>query len=235
MLEVNNIDVYYGLLHVLWDVSLRVEEGETVVLIGPNGHGKTTILKTIAGLLKPRKGCIRLNGQDLTLLPPHKTVEIGITYIPQDIQLFPDMTVMENLALGAYPASAWKRRYERLKTVFEIFPRLKERRNQLVRSLSGGERRMLAIGRGLMSNGKVLLIDEPSCGLAPKLVKEVFEKIKDLKEKMKLSILMAEQNIRYLPEIADRIYLIENGRVILEGSPHAVLESDRVKEAYIGI
>lgn len=234
MLEVNGIDVYYGLLQVIWNVSLRVEEGETVVLIGPNGHGKTTILKAISGLLKTRKGSIRFNGQDLTLLPPHKVVEMGITYIPQDIQLFPDMTVWENLILGAYSVNAWKRRHERLTTVFEIFPRLRERKNQLAKSLSGGERRMLAIGRGLMSNSKVLLIDEPSCGLAPKLVKEVFDKIKDLKRRMNLTILMAEQNIRYLPEIADRIYLIENGRVILEGTPHAILESDRVKEAYIG-
>jgi branched-chain amino acid transport system ATP-binding protein len=235
MLEVNNIDVYYGSLQVIWNISLRVERGETVVLIGPNGHGKTTLLKTISGLLKPKKGYIKLNGEDLTVLPPHKIVEMGVGYIPQDTYLFPDMTVMENLALGAYIADAWKRRHERLKMIFEIFPRLNERKNQLARSLSGGERRMLTIGRGLMSNSKLLLIDEPSCGLAPKLVKEVFEKIKDLKDKMMLSILMAEQNIKYLPEIADRIYLIENGRVVLEGPTHAVLGSNHIKRAYIGM
>lgn len=234
MLEVNGIDVYYGLLQIIWNVSLRVERGETVVLIGPNGHGKTTILKTISGLLKPKKGYIKLNDVELTVLPPYKIVEMGIVYIPQDTRLFPDMTVMENLMAGAYVADAWKNRNERLKVIFEIFPRLNERKNQLARSLSGGERRMLAIGRGLMTNSKVLLIDEPSCGLAPKLVKEVFEKIKDLKEKMALSILLAEQNVRYLPEIADRIYLIENGRVVLEGPTHEVLNSSHVKEAYIG-
>ncbi len=234
MLEVNGIDVYYGSLQIIWNVSLRVES-ETVVLIGPNGHGKTTILKTIAGLLKPKKGSIKFNGVELTTLPTHKIVGMGITYIPQDIRLFPDMTVMENLLLGAYVADAWKNRRGRLKMVFEIFPRLNERKNQLARSLSGGERRMLAIGRGLMSNAKVLLIDEPSCGLAPMLVKDVFEKIKELKERMKLSMIVAEQNVRYLPEIADRVYLIESGRVVLEGPTDEVLNSERVKETYIGM
>jgi len=174
--------MFFGLIQVIWDISLRVKEGETVVLIGPNGHGKTTLLKIIAGLLKPRKGTIKFNSVELTMLPPHKIVEAGISYVPQEAYLFPDMTVMENLLLGAYTINAWKRRHETLKMVFEIFPRLNERKKQLAGSLSGGERRMLAIGRGLMSTSNLLLIDEPSSGLAPKLVKEVFEKIRDLKK-----------------------------------------------------
>jgi len=234
MLEASNINVFYGAIQVLWDVSLKLEYGETVALIGPNGHGKTTILKTISGLLHPTTGYIKFNDKDISSFPPHKIVELGIIHAPQDLVLFPYMTVMENLLLGAYTKEAWKRRHENLKFVFEVFPRLNERKNQLASSLSGGERRMLTIGRALMSNVKLLLLDEPSSGLAPKLVKQVFEKIKELKERMKLSMIVAEQNVRYLPEIANRVYLIENGKVVLEGPTNKVLNSEYVKETYIG-
>ena len=234
MLDVRGIDVFYGSLQILWNVSLKVEHAESVALIGPNGHGKTTILKTISGLLHPINGYIKFYDKDISTLPSHKIVEMGIIHIPQDVYLFPDMAVMENLMLGAYTKDAWKRRHERLKLIFELFPSLSERKNLLARSLSGGERRMLVIGRGLMSNVKLLLIDEPSCGLAPKLVKQVFQKIKEFKEEMKLTMLLAEQNIRYLPEIADRVYLIENGRVMLGGQTDEVLSTRHIKETYLG-
>ncbi len=234
MLEVNKIHVFYGLLEAVSGVSIRVDERETVGLFGPNGHGKTTILKTICGLLKPREGEVRFHGKDVTKLAPHKVVDLGITYVPEGGRLFPHMTVVENLKLGAYSTNAWKDRDRKLKEVFELFPNLKERENQACYTLSGGERQMVAVARGLMSSPKLLILDEPSLGLAPKVTIALLEKIREIKERG-ISMILAEQNVRYTTEIADRLYLVENGTIKLEGKREIVVEDRYVKQAYLGV
>jgi len=234
MLEVNKIHVFYGLLEAVSGVSIRVDEGETVGLFGPNGHGKTTILKTICGLIEPRKGEVRFYGRDITKLAPHKVADLGITYVPEGGHLFLHMTVLENLKLGAYSANAWKNRSRKLKEVVELFPNLKERKNQESRTLSGGERQMVAVARGLMSSPKLLILDEPSLGLAPKVAIALLEKIREIKERG-ISMILAEQNVRYATEIADRLYLIENGIIKLEGDRKLVIEDKYVKQAYLGV
>ena len=234
MLEVNKIHVFYGLLEAVSGASIRVDEGETVGLFGPNGHGKTTILKTICGLIKPRKGKVRFYGRDITKLASHKVADLGITYVPEGGHLFPHMTVLENLKLGAYSKNAWSDRSRKLKEVVELFPNLKERKNQECRTLSGGERQMVAVARGLMSSPKLLILDEPSLGLAPKVTISLLEKIREIKEKG-ISMILAEQNVRYATEIADRLYLIENGSIKLEGDRKSVIEDKYVKQAYLGV
>jgi len=234
MLEVNNIDVFYGNLQALWDVSFNVEKGEKVVIVGSNGAGKTTTLRTISGLLKPRKGKIVFLGKRVDKMPIHKIVEMGIAHVPEGRRLFPYMTVLENLKMGAYVKRAWEKMDDTLEWIYQLFPRLKERKEQVAGTLSGGERQMLAIARGLMSRPKLLMLDEPSLGLAPKLVLRVFEMINKINEEG-VTILLVEQNVRRALEMADRGYVLETGRIILEGSAGELMENEYVKKAYLGI
>jgi len=234
LLEVREIDVFYGELQALWGVSLKIEEGEFVALIGPNGAGKTTTLKTISGLLKPARGQILFSGRDITGLPPHTIAAMGIAHVPEGRQIFPGLTVLENLKTGAYVRRAREKFEESLEFVFNLFPRLKERKNQVAGTLSGGERQMLAIARGLMSRPKLLMLDEPSLGLAPKLALEVMETLKRLHEEG-LTILLVEQNVRYALELADRGYVLETGRVVMHGTGKELLEDPRIKSAYLGL
>jgi branched-chain amino acid transport system ATP-binding protein len=234
MLEVNNINIFYGKIQALWGVSLRIDEEEIVALIGANGAGKTTLLNTISGLLRPASGNATFLGKKIDGLPPHIIVALGISHIPEGGKLFPDMSVRENLEMGAYPYHAWKEKEETFQQVYQIFPILKEREGQLARTLSGGEKQMLAMGRGLMSKPKLCLFDEPSHGLAPILLLEVFRVMKSLHEQG-LTILLIEQNVRHALEIADRAYVIENGRIVSEGKSRELLQNDHVKKAYLGL
>ena len=234
MLEFSNIDTFYGKAQALLGVSLRVDEGEIVALVGSNGAGKTTMLNTISGLLRPASGSVAFLGRRIDGLSPHSIVELGISHIPEGGRLFADMSVRENLEMGAYPHHAWKQKEETLKQVYQVFPRLKEREGQLARTLSGGEKQMLAMGRGLMSKPKLCLFDEPSYGLAPILVLEVFQIIKSLCEQG-ITILLIEQNVRHALEIADRAYVLENGRIVLEGKGENLLNNDYVRKAYLGL
>jgi len=233
MLEVNGIDVFYGPLQVLWNISVKVLKGETIGIFGSNGHGKTTLLKTISGLLVPSKGVIKFDGKEINNKPPHEIVKLGIVHVMQGRHLFPDMSVIENLKLGAYVSDAWKRRHDNLEKVFRIFPVLKERRNQRAGTLSGGERQMVAIGRGLMSNAKLLMLDEPSLGLAPNLVQEISKKIQDIK-KTGIDVILVDQNVGLIEALSDRMYLIENGRVMVEGKKEDMQKNEYVRKAYLG-
>jgi branched-chain amino acid transport system ATP-binding protein len=234
MLEVCDVGSIYGKVQALWDVCIEVHEGEIVALVGSNGAGKTTLLKTITGLLAPASGSVKFLGQRIDGLLPHVIVELGISHVPEGGKVFPDMTVRENLEMGAYPLHAWKQKEETLGQVYEIFPLLKERDKQLARTLSGGERQMLAMGRGLMSKPKLCLFDEPSYGLAPLLVAEIFRTIRELRDQG-ITILLIEQNVRQSLEIADRAYVLENGRVCLQGECGELLESQTVRQAYLGL
>ncbi len=234
VLEVEGIDVYYGELQALWGVSLHIEEGEFISLVGSNGAGKTTTLRAISGLLTPRRGKIIFAGKDITGWPPHRIAQEGLAHIPEGRQLFPRLTVLENLKMGAYTPRARERFDETLEFVFTLFPRLKERRDQIAGTLSGGERQMLAIARGLMLRPKLLMLDEPSLGLAPKLVQRVMDTLRRLHEEG-LTILLVEQNVRYALELADRGYVLETGRVVMEGGGRELLEDPRIKKAYLGL
>jgi len=234
MLVVDGINVFYGDLQALWDVSFKAEKGSITVIVGPNGAGKTTTLKTISGLLRPKSGSISFLGERIDNVPPHHIAELGISHIPEGRHLFPNMTVLENLMTGAYTRKAWEKRNETLEWIFQLFPILKERRNQLAKTLSGGEQQMLAIGRGLMSRPKLLMLDEPSLGLAPKLVLFTFNIIKQIHEEG-VTILLVEQNVRQALELADKAYVLETGRIILEGEGKELLESEYIKKAYLGI
>src|SRR4030042_687286 len=234
MLELNAINTFYGKVRALWDVSLRVDEKEIVALVGANGAGKTTMLNTISGMIHPTSGSIQFCGLGIDRLLPYQIVKIGISYIPEGGKPFPDMTVHENLEMGAYHDETWKKREETIEQVYKIFPILKERAGQLARTLSGGERQMLAVGRGLMSRPKLCALDEPSYGLSPILVKEVFRIIKSLPEQG-ITVLLIEQNVRNTLEVADRAYVLENGRVVLEGTGNELLQNDYVRKAYLGI
>lgn len=234
MLEVSNLDVFYGKSQALRDISLRVNEGEILALVGANGAGKTTLLNTISGLLRPASGHVEFLGKRIDRLAPHKTMRLGICQIPEGRKLFSDMTVGENLEMGAYTSEARKRRKETLEQVYQLFPVLKERRKQSAKKLSGGERQMVALGRGLMSSPRLCMIDEPSYGLAPKLFSEVLEVIKHLREQG-ITIFLVEQNVRQTLETADRAYVLENGRIVLEGKGKDLLQDDMVKKAYLGL
>ncbi len=234
MLEVSKINSFYGEFQVLHDVSLKVNDGELVVVFGPNGHGKSTLLKTISGLHPPASGSIKFDGEETIRWSAIKLVERGIVYIAEDRHLFPQMTVLENLELGAYSTNARPKMAESLEYVLELFPRLKERINKQAQTLSGGEARMLAIGRGLMSNARFLVIDEPSLGLAPFLRTEVFEKISEV-NKNGISVLLVEQDVSEASELANRIYLLEDGRIVLEGSRDEVMGDKHVREAFLGV
>ena len=234
MLNVNKINSFYGEFRVLYDVSLQVNDGELIVVFGPNGHGKSTLLKTICGLHHPVSGSISFDGKEITGLSTLKLVEMGVVYIAEDRHLFPQMTVLENLKLGAYNTNARSKEAESLDYVLKLFPRLTERMDKQAQTLSGGEARMLAIGRGLMSNAKFLAIDEPSLGLAPNLRAEVFKKISDI-NKGGITVLMVEQDITEAAEYADRIYLVEDGRIVFEGTEEEVSKNEHVREVFLGI
>src|SRR4030043_294762 len=230
MLEVSHIDTFYGKVQSLWGVSLRVDEKEIAALIGANGAGKTPLLNPLSGSLRPASGHATFLDNKIDGLPPHVIAELGISHIPEGGKLFPDMSVHENLEMGAYPYHAWKRREETLKQVYEIFPTLKEREGQLARTLSGGEKQMLAIGRGLMSKPRLCMFDEPSYGLAPLFVAEIFRIIHGLRDQG-ITILLIEQNVRRALEIANRACVLENGRMCLEGDCVELLQSDYVRKA----
>jgi branched-chain amino acid transport system ATP-binding protein len=234
VLEISKLDVFYGNSQALYDVSLKVEEKEIVALVGANGSGKTTLLNTVSGLLHPASGSVEFLGQRIDRLASHKITNLGICQIPEGRKLFSDMTVGDNLEMGAYSSAAWKRKDETVEQVYQIFPVLKERRKQSAKKLSGGERQMVAIGRGLMSNPRLCMFDEPSYGLAPKLFSEVLEVIKHLRDQG-ITIFLVEQNVRQTLEVADRAYVLENGRIVLEGTGKDLLQNEQVKTAYLGV
>ncbi len=234
MLEVRDVATGYGKVQVLWDVCMEVQEAEIVALVGSNGAGKTTLLNAITGLLPVRSGSVEFLGQRVNGLSAHTVVEMGISLIPEGGKVFPDMSVRENLEMGAYAIKAWQQRQDTVEQVYQLFPLLKERDRQLARTLSGGERQMLAMGRGLMSKPKLCLFDEPSYGLAPLLVTELFRIIQDLRDQG-ITILLIEQNVRRSLEIADRAYVLENGRISLQGACEELLESEYIRQAYMGL
>ena len=234
LLKVDGINVFYGDLQALWDLSFEVKEKETVAIIGSNCAGKTTTLNTISGILRPRTGSIEFLGHRIDELPPHRIVELGIAQTPEGRQLFPSMTVMENLEMGASVPEAWRNKDRTMEWVFELFPRLEERRTQMAGTLSGGEQQMLAIGRGLMSMPKLLMLDEPSLGLAPMLVLKTFEMIERIR-KEGVSILIVEQNVHHALELADRGYVIETGKITIEGESKELMDNEHVKTAYLGL
>ena len=233
MLEVKDIDVYYGAIHALKKLSIKVEQGSIVTLIGANGAGKTTTLKTISGLLRPRSGAIYFKGNEITKVPPEKIVGLGISQVPEGRRVFASMSVLENLEMGAYLRKKKSEINSDMENVFTRFPRLKERSRQMAGTLSGGEQQMLAIGRALMARPELLLMDEPSMGLAPLLVKEIFEIIKDIKSRG-TTILLVEQNANMALSIADYAYVIETGEIVLQGNAKELMHSEDVKNAYLG-
>jgi len=234
MLKVSGIDVFYGDLQVLWDVSFEVRDKEILVLVGANGAGKSTTLKTISGLLKPRKGAIDFDGVRLDELSPDKVIGQGVVHVPEARRLFREMSVEENLIMGSLSPEARKKRAQTMEWVYELFPRMKERRKQAAGTLSGGEQQMAAIGRGLMALPKVLMFDEPSLGLSPILVQEVFQIAKRINREG-VTVLLVEQNVRQTLAMCDRAYVLENGRIVLEGTGKDLMNDDHVKEAYLGI
>jgi len=233
MLEVENIQVSYGALAALHGVSLTVRPGEMVALVGPNCAGKSTLLKTIAGLLVPRAGVIRWEGKRLSGEPPHQIVECGVALVPEGRRLFAAMTVRENLELGAFPQRAQKVRRAQIDWVYSLFPRLFEREGQLARSLSGGEQQMLALGRALMGLPRLLLLDEPSLGLAPKVVESIFSILAEL-HREGMSLLIVEQNVQTALNLVRRAYILEGGKIVGEGEGHRLLQDDHVRAAYLG-
>jgi len=233
MLNINKIDVFYNELQALWGVSMEVNEGEIVALVGPNGAGKTTTLRVISGLLKPAAGDIHFLEHALGKEPPHKIVELGISQVPESGKIFAGMSVFENLELGAFVPKARKEKNKSLEWVYGIFPRLAERQSQMAGTLSGGERQMLAIGRALMSRPKLLMLDEPSFGLAPILVELMFEMIAKINQEG-VTILLVEQNVQAALELAHRAYLLENGRIVGQGNGKELLSFESVRSSYLG-
>ena len=234
MLSIENLNAYYGQAHVLKDVSIHVKEGEVVVLLGPNGHGKSTLLKSLCGMVDTRKGKIAYKEQDIIKFPSDKIVNMGITYIAENRELFPYMSVVENLKLGAYSKNARKHEKENMEKVFSLFPRLAQRKKQYASTMSGGEAKMLAIARGLMSNADFLAIDEPSLGLQPNLRTEVARIIKEINRQGK-TILVVEQNIPQITDLADKLYVLEEGRITFEGSKDDAISNENLKEIFLGM
>ncbi len=234
MLEVSNIDTFYGNIQALWGVSVKIDEAEIAALVGANGAGKTTLLNTISGLLRPTSGSIEFLGKRIDGLTLHAIVELGISHVPEGRKLFPDMSVRENLEMGAYTKRVWKHKQETLDKVYELFPLLKARQGQLARTLSGGEQQMVAMGRGLMSRPRMCIIDEPSSGLAPVMVDEIFHIIQGLRDRG-IAIFLIEQDVQQTLEISDRAYVLENGRIVSEGKSRELLQNDRIKKAYLGL
>jgi branched-chain amino acid transport system ATP-binding protein len=234
MLEVANVDVFYGDVQVLWDVTFNVQKGEIVALIGANGSGKTTSLNTISSILRPKRGSVTYEGQALHTRAPHDLVGLGIAHVPEARRLFPEMTVKENLLLGALTPDAKKSRPEMLEKVYGIFPRLKEREKQAAGTMSGGEQQMCAIARGLMSKPRLLMLDEPSLGLSPILVSDIFRVVEEV-HAAGVTVLLIEQNVFKTLAVADRAYVLENGRIVLQGTGKDLLNDEHVKKAYLGI
>lgn len=235
MLEVSGVDVAYGESQVLFDVDLHVEEEEFVAIIGPNGAGKTTLFRTISGTIQPQAGDIVYRGTSIVGLEPHEISRRGVNHVPQEESLFTDLSVIDNLRVGSYMKAARERREENLDLVFDIFPRLEERRDQVAGTLSGGERQMLAIAKGLMSDPDFLMLDEPSAGLAPNLVEAVFERIEQIREETGTTILLVEQRVIESLEIAERAYVLENGRVEMSGATDELRQRTEIQESYLGI
>ncbi len=234
MLRVSEISTCYGKVNALWAVSLEVKAGEIVSLVGNNGAGKTTILDTISGLLVPASGLIEFQNRKMNGLSPYEIVRQGLSQVPEGGRPFPDMSVLENLELGAYVSESWKNRNETLDHVYEMFPVLKQRGPQLASTLSGGERQMLAIARSLMSRPVFCMFDEPSYGLAPIIVSQLFETVGTLRERG-ITILIVEQNVKHALEAADRAYVLENGRIALQGDSADLIENDEIRKAYLGL
>jgi len=234
MLKIDKLNFSYEDLKVLWDVDLEVHEGEIVTVVGSNGAGKSTTLKNVSRLVRPASGSITFQGEELNKLEPHQVVELGIVQVPEGRKIFPEMTVLENLRMGSFIKSARATRADNVERVFSLFPRLKEREKQLGGTMSGGEQQMLAIGRGLMANPKVLLLDEPSLGLSPLLVGNIFEIIKEI-NRQGVTILLVEQNVYQSLRIAHRGYVLETGRVVLSGKGEDLLNDPHVRKAFLGM
>ena len=234
MLSVKGIDVFYGDLQVIWDVSFEVKEKEIVVLVGSNGAGKSTTLRTISALLTPKNGTIEFNGTRIDHIPANRIIEQGIVHVPEARRLFHEMTVEENLIMGSLYGEAKRKRSDTMEYVYTLFPRLKERKKQTAGTLSGGEQQMAAVGRGLMSLPKLMMLDEPSLGLAPLLVQDIFSIVKRINE-AGVTVLLVEQNVRQTLGMCNRAYVLENGRIVLEGPGCELLENAKVKEAFLGI
>lgn len=233
MLKVTDLHAGYGGSEVLHSLSLRVDEGETVVILGPNGHGKTTLLRAISGLIRPTAGTVELDGKVISALQAEQVVAAGVIHIPQGDLIFPEMTVLENLLIGAYRSAAWQERIQKLERVMQLFPALGQRKGQLGRSLSGGERRMLALGRGLMGQARILMIDEPSLGLAPFIIENLYTTIKEI-NRSGLTILLVDENADHIAGLANRVYLLESGVLIREGSADDMLRDEALLAAYLG-
>jgi branched-chain amino acid transport system ATP-binding protein len=234
VLEVNDLHVAYGDAPALWEVSLAVEDGEIISIVGSNGAGKSTLVNTLAGLLRPRSGEIIVDGVDVTHIPPHAICDHGIAIVPEGRRIFAHMSVQDNLDLGAYRPAARTQRAETMRWIHSLFPILRDRRNQFAGSLSGGEQQMLAIGRALMSKPRILLLDEPSLGLSPRLVDVIFEVITEI-NKAGVTVLLVEQNVARALELSTRGYLIEEGRIVLEDSPQELMENEHVRRACLGV
>ena len=233
MLEVKDLEVYYGVIQAIKGVSFQVNQGEVIALIGANGAGKTTILHTITGLLSPKRGSVMFEGKEITKVPAHKIVSMGMAHVPEGRRVFAELSVYENLRMGAYTRKDKKEIEESLANVYKRFPRLEERKNQMAGTLSGGEQQMLAMGRALMSKPKIILMDEPSMGLSPILVNEIFDIIRAVSESG-TTVLLVEQNAKKALAIADRAYVLETGKIVLEGNAKDLLEDDSIKKAYLG-
>ena len=234
MLTLKNIDAGYGTFQALFGVSLEVKAGEAIGVIGPNGAGKTTLMRAISGLIRPTAGSLSMEGADLLATPPHRILELGIAHVPENRRLFPAMTVEDNLRMGAYIPAARAKFRQRLDFVYDLFPRLKERRAQLAGTMSGGEQQMCAIGRALMSEPRLLLLDEPSAGLAPVVVQQVFGLVARIRASG-LTVLIVEQNVRQVLKVVDRAYLLEAGTIRASGTSAELAENDLIKEAYLGV
>ncbi|MGN0406546.1 MAG: ABC transporter ATP-binding protein [Bariatricus sp.] len=233
MLEIKDIEVYYGMIQAIKGISFEVNEGEVIALIGANGAGKTTTLHTITGLLSPKKGSVIFEGKDITKVPAHKIVSLGIAHVPEGRRVFAELTVYENLKMGAYTRKDKDEIEKTLEMVYKRFPRLEERKNQLAGTLSGGEQQMLAMGRALMSHPKIIVMDEPSMGLSPILVNEIFDIIQEV-SKGGTTVLLVEQNAKKALSIADRAYVLETGKIVLEGDAKVLMNDDSIKKAYLG-
>jgi len=234
MLELKSVRAGYGSFAALFDVSLEVRQGEAVAVIGPNGAGKTTLMRVISGLIRPTAGSIAMQGKDLLRTPPHRIVELGIAHVPENRRLFPRMSVEDNLRMGGFMPAARPKFEERLAFVYDLFPRLRERRRQLAGSMSGGEQQMCAIGRALMSDPTLLLLDEPSAGLAPVTVQQLFERLERVRA-AGLTVLIVEQNVRQVLQMADRGYVLKAGSIRTSGTAAELLDSEAVREAYLGV
>jgi len=234
MLELRSVDAGYGSFQALFGIDLDVKAGDAVGVIGPNGAGKTTLMRVISGLIRPSRGSIRMEGTDLVATPPHRIVGLGIAHVPENRRLFPRLTVDDNLRMGAFMQDARAKYAERLEFVFDLFPRMKERRSQMAGTMSGGEQQMCAIGRALMSGPKLLLLDEPSAGLAPLVVQQVFDLVKRIRGSG-LTVLIVEQNVQQVLKVVDRAYLLEAGTIRASGTSTEMLATDTVKQAYLGV